>query len=426
MRRLLLLAAFVVSLLPVRPVSAATCTSAIGPGISPPATVPAGLPGFHAAWFGQSGYMSLCPGDTATAVVAYYNTGSRGWTQARMGEAAYLGTWSAEPGQDQASILGGDGELGSPATGWPRFNRVAEQPAAWVGPRQIAWFQFAVQAPSLPGTYRLGIRPLIEGATWMEDYGVFWQVTVLNPDGSAPAPTAGEPRALNYVQGGGLLAMDIHDEHDGIDRAAAFLLATTARDRVQPATIRMDVGTGAEQYCCITQGSTISLVTSNPAWRTPPAAAADTWPADIERTELAGHEYVHLWQHELGGDACMLGVRWIAEGMSESFSYGALVAGGIIPAANLDLFTRRQLRDATYVPLSSLETTFGPARANPFSVAYLAVDRLLAANGRGRLRTYCERVGAGQEWHAAFAATFGETTDSFYSRFESFRLEFQQ
>ena len=158
--------------------SGATCAGSVGPGIAPPARVPSGIPGFHASWYGQSGYMSLCAGERATATVAYYNTGSRGWVGGRLGEVAYLGTWNAEPGQDQPSILGGDGARGSPQTGWPRFNRVAVQPAAYVGPGQIAWFQFAVQAPSLPGTYRLGIRPLIEGAQWMEDYGVFWVVTV--------------------------------------------------------------------------------------------------------------------------------------------------------------------------------------------------------------------------------------------------------
>ena len=52
------------------------------------------------------------------------------------------------------------------------------QPAAYVGPGQVAWFQFTVKAPSVPGTYRLSIRTLVEGAQWMEDYGVFWYVTV--------------------------------------------------------------------------------------------------------------------------------------------------------------------------------------------------------------------------------------------------------
>jgi len=75
-------------------------------------------------------------------------------------------------------FLGGDGTNGSPATGWPRYNRIAAQPAQWVGPGQVSWLQFQIQAPQTPGTYKLYIRPLIEGAQWMEDYGVYWVVTV--------------------------------------------------------------------------------------------------------------------------------------------------------------------------------------------------------------------------------------------------------
>ena len=157
--------------------AAATCVSSEGPGIPAP-PVSGGVPGFHAQWYGQSGYPTLCPGDRSTATVAYYNSGSAGWVRERLGEVAYLGTWESEPGQDQASPLGGDGTHGSPATGWPRYNRIAMQPAAYVGPGQVAWFQFTIQAPSTPGTYRLFLRPLVEGAQWMEDFGVFWVVTV--------------------------------------------------------------------------------------------------------------------------------------------------------------------------------------------------------------------------------------------------------
>ena len=171
--------------------AAATCTGIVGPGIPPPAGFAAGVAGFHAQWYGQSGYPTLCPGERSTATVAYYNAGSRGWVNGRMGEVAYLGTWGPEPGQDAVSPLGGDGTVGSPSTGWPRFNRIALQPAAYVGPGQVAWFQFTIQAPLQAGTYRLYLRPLVEGATWMEDFGVFWLVTVLNPDGTAPpAPDA--------------------------------------------------------------------------------------------------------------------------------------------------------------------------------------------------------------------------------------------
>lgn len=180
---------------------AVTCSASTGPGIPPPTAPRGGIPGFHARWAGQSGYMQLCPGDRATATVAYLNTGSNGWVAGRMGQAAYLGTWGPQPGQDAASPLGGDGQLGSPVTGWPRYNRIAVQPAAYVGPGQVAWFQFGLVAPTAPGSYQLYLRPLVEGATWMENEGVFWNITVLNPDGTVPVSTLpalplGWPRAL--------------------------------------------------------------------------------------------------------------------------------------------------------------------------------------------------------------------------------------
>ena len=191
--KVVLAVAAVVVMTQFAPARAATCASSVGPGIPSPAQPPSGLVGFHAAWYGQSGYMSLCAGTTATATVAFYNSGSRGWIAGRLGEAAYLGTWNPDPGQDHASYLGGDGTNGSPSTGWPRFNRLASQPSAYVGPNQVAWFQFAVVAPPAPGTYRIALRPLIEGAQWMEDYGVFWVVTVLNADGTPPPPPPPDP-----------------------------------------------------------------------------------------------------------------------------------------------------------------------------------------------------------------------------------------
>jgi hypothetical protein len=402
---------------------ASTCVSSTGPGIPPPANVPRGIPGLHAAFYGSSGYMSLCPGARATATVAIYNSGSVGWIAGQMGRAAYLGSWNMEPGQDEPSVLGGDGQLGSPSTGWPRFNRPAAQPASWIGPGQVAWFQFTVQAPSVPGTYRLGIRPLIEGAAWLEDYGIFWEITVLNADGTAPLATPPSPRGLTFETGIGVGAMDIADVHQGVEWESAFLAGNAGGDRRDSVSAHTIVGDGTERYCCLTYGPSFDIVTSNSAWSSPPAAAPDTWSADSERTERAAHEYVHLWQYDIGGNACMLGPRWISEGMAESFAYRALVGAGRIPQANMDIFTKRQLRNATYVPLSSLETSW-PANANPFAVAYLAVDRMLAAPSPLALRTFCAGVGSGEEWHIAFAAAFGMDTATFYARFEAFRMQY--
>ena len=199
--------------------AAATCTSSVGPSIAPPASVPSGIPGFHAAWYGQSGYPTLCPGQISRAVVAYYNSGSIGW-YGDLGTAAFLGTWNPEPGQDQPSLIGGDGTHGSPNTRWPGYNRPAVPPligryGAYVGPNQVAWFQFTVKAPPTSGTYRLYIRPLIEGVQWMEDYGVYWQVTVLPGDPAQRVTVESvDPTADTFTAGGATYRFDQNDQFD--------------------------------------------------------------------------------------------------------------------------------------------------------------------------------------------------------------------
>ncbi|MEP6694225.1 MAG: hypothetical protein ABJB39_06240, partial [Chloroflexota bacterium] len=130
---------------------AAECPLRVGPGIPPPTSLPSGIPGYHAAWYGQSGYPTLCPGQISNAVVAYYNSGSLGWNYAPF-EVAFLGTSGPNPGQDQPSILGGDGTQGTVNTRWAVYNRPAAMPISftaagafgYVGPGQVAWFQFSV------------------------------------------------------------------------------------------------------------------------------------------------------------------------------------------------------------------------------------------------------------------------------------------
>jgi hypothetical protein len=199
--------------------AAAECSPSVGPGIPAPTSVPSGIPGFHAAWYGQSGYPTLCPGQVSRAVVAYYNSGSIGWYSG-FDTAAFLGTWNPEPRQDQASIIGGDGTHGSPNTRWNAYNRPATVPingryGAYVGPGQVAWFQFTVKAPQNPGTYRLYIRPLIEGVQWMEDYGVYWQVTVLAGDPAQRVTVESvDLTADTFTAGGVTYRYDAGDQFD--------------------------------------------------------------------------------------------------------------------------------------------------------------------------------------------------------------------
>jgi len=119
--------------------------------------------GFHSAWAGQSADPTLSPGQTATLVVALRNTGYRGW---------YLGS----PGQ-QAN-LGTNAPLDATHPEFGVGNRLAAQSTSYVGPGQVGWFQFQIQAPSTPGTYRLDARGVIDGTTWLEDAGVYWTIAV--------------------------------------------------------------------------------------------------------------------------------------------------------------------------------------------------------------------------------------------------------
>ena len=157
----------------------ASCGTKVLPSIPPPQATPAaGIAGFHAAYYGQSGYVETCPGERVHMSVAFYNSGSRGWLRGSASETALIGTSAPDPGQDRVSLLGGDGTHGSVDTRWFRAERPAIQSTEYVGPGQVGWFFFDIQAPAAPGVYRLAVRPLIEGVTWMEDPGVQWQVTV--------------------------------------------------------------------------------------------------------------------------------------------------------------------------------------------------------------------------------------------------------
>jgi hypothetical protein len=62
------------------------------------------------------------------------------------------------------------------------------QSAPLIAPGQVARFDFAIEAPTEAGAYRLGLRPVIEGAEWMEDEGITVFVFVAGADGVVPAP----------------------------------------------------------------------------------------------------------------------------------------------------------------------------------------------------------------------------------------------
>jgi len=141
-----------------------------GPPSPPPPSPARQVPsdsGFHSSWVDQGAYPTLSPGATASVSVRFRNMGTQAWERGVPGRQVNLGiTGDATTFSD----------LGM-AVGWLTPNRPATTEEASVAPGQTGTFRFAVRAPSAAGAYRLPLRPVADGVTWLEDQGVFVVVT---------------------------------------------------------------------------------------------------------------------------------------------------------------------------------------------------------------------------------------------------------
>ncbi|MEK7861877.1 MAG: hypothetical protein AAB295_01260, partial [Chloroflexota bacterium] len=122
--------------------------------------------GYHSRWASQSPYPSLEAGATSGLLsVSFTNTGSRAWVKGAAGEQANLG------------VVNDDASWSALGVGWLSADRVAAQTEPVVAPGAVGTFTFRVRAPAMPGVYRIALRPVIDGITWMENDGVFLVVT---------------------------------------------------------------------------------------------------------------------------------------------------------------------------------------------------------------------------------------------------------
>jgi hypothetical protein len=156
---------------------AAPVSRAATPAVTPatfhiPAMIAPAIPpdsGYHATWSGQSSDPTVVIGETATLVLALKNTGSRGWSNDG-GAHVVIGT--NDPQDADRSELAGD---------WLSTNRVTSTTTDYVGPGEVGWFEFTVRAPATAGDYRLALRGVVDGVTWLEDDGIFFTIHVQAP-----------------------------------------------------------------------------------------------------------------------------------------------------------------------------------------------------------------------------------------------------
>lgn len=122
-------------------------------------------------WFSQKTPQVIALGKTATGTFVFRNIGSAPWIRSSAAEA-------------RLGVVGDDTrlfDLGM-AVGWPAPNRLAVQAEDVVAVGEVATFTFRLRG-SVTGLHHILVRPVVDGVTWMDDDGAYFDVVV-----SASAP----------------------------------------------------------------------------------------------------------------------------------------------------------------------------------------------------------------------------------------------
>lgn len=123
---------------------------------------------YAADWVSQSDSpLVLTAGKKARIWVELENTGNVVWR--RDGEnAVHLGT---DRSLDRDSVF-------YSSDYWVSENRAAEMKRSMVYPGDSVRFEIVVTAPNNPGVYREYFRPVVEGVSWLDDLGIYWDIVV--------------------------------------------------------------------------------------------------------------------------------------------------------------------------------------------------------------------------------------------------------
>jgi hypothetical protein len=142
-----------------------TPVSSPRPSTERPVSLRTPLPAeLHSEWVTQSAAPVIDVGGTASVTIQFRNIGTVPWVKSspseiRLGE---VGTRPLPAGMK---------------TEWFSPDRPAVQEESVVPARELVSFTFKITGTA-PGTYRLQVRPVVDGVAWLEDQGVQVDITV--------------------------------------------------------------------------------------------------------------------------------------------------------------------------------------------------------------------------------------------------------
>lgn len=123
------------------------------------------------AWIAQSPYPTLQPGAKSAMWVEVKNTGNVAWIAdpSNAGGRSQMKLGTDRP-MDRTSLFAD--------AGWLSSNRAVLMTPAVVKPNETARFTFSITAPTAQGKYKEYFRPVNEHVAWLNDLGIYWDLTV--------------------------------------------------------------------------------------------------------------------------------------------------------------------------------------------------------------------------------------------------------
>lgn len=144
-------------------------------------------PEYSYKWISQSSYVELFPEESTRLWVLIENTGQATWDQ---NTPIHLGT---DRDIDRESVFYTNSDWLSPnRPAWLTDETI-------VPPGERAVFMFEITAPNQSGKYTEYFRPVVEGISWLEDYGIYWEITVKSVETVETVP---QESTENYITNG--------------------------------------------------------------------------------------------------------------------------------------------------------------------------------------------------------------------------------
>jgi hypothetical protein len=126
------------------------------------------VPELHSRWYTQTNPPALTPGEVTDVTIQFRNVGLTPWIKGSPSEIR-LGEIGPRPLPPAMRV------------DWRAFDRPAVQHEAIVYEQQLATFTFQIKGAAL-GTFRLNVRPVVDGVAWLNEEGVFVDITVESPE----------------------------------------------------------------------------------------------------------------------------------------------------------------------------------------------------------------------------------------------------